>query len=66
MPNVIVTDPRRTSLADVDELAEYGVATVHEALGRTGLVGTSVPRSRTALASREPPSPCCAGPATTS
>ncbi|THG29929.1 4-carboxy-4-hydroxy-2-oxoadipate aldolase/oxaloacetate decarboxylase [Naasia lichenicola] len=42
MPNVIVTGVRRTPLADLDQLAEYGVATVHEAMGRTGLVGTSV------------------------
>jgi len=40
--NIIVTDPPRTSIADLDQLAEYGVATVHEAIGRSGLVGTSV------------------------
>jgi 4-hydroxy-4-methyl-2-oxoglutarate aldolase len=40
--NVIVTDPPRTAIADLDRLAEYGVATVHEAMGRTGLVGTSL------------------------
>ena len=42
MKNVIVTDPPRTALADLDRLAEYGVATVHEAYGRTGLVGASL------------------------
>lgn len=42
MNHVIVTDPPRTALADLDALAGYGVATVHEAIGRTGLVGTSV------------------------
>jgi 4-hydroxy-4-methyl-2-oxoglutarate aldolase len=42
MKNVIVTDPPRPALADLDRLAEYGVATVHEALGRTGLVGPSL------------------------
>ena len=42
MNHVIVTDPPRTALAELDALAEYGVATVHEAMGRTGLVGTSV------------------------
>jgi len=42
MKNVIVTDPPRTALADLDRLAEYGVATVHEAYGRTGLVGTAL------------------------
>lgn len=40
MENVIVTDPPRTAVADLDRLAEFGVATVHEAMGRTGLVGT--------------------------
>jgi len=40
MENVIVTDPPRTAVADLDRLAEFGVATVHEATGRTGLVGT--------------------------
>jgi 4-hydroxy-4-methyl-2-oxoglutarate aldolase len=42
MKNVIVTDPPRPALADLDRLAGYGVATVHEALGRTGLVGPSL------------------------
>ncbi len=42
MRNVIVTDPPRTAVADLDRLAEYGVATVHEAFGRTGLVGASL------------------------
>lgn len=42
MSHVVVTDPPRTALADLDAFAGYGVATVHEAMGRTGLVGTSV------------------------
>lgn len=42
MRNVIVTDPPRTAVADLDRLAEFGVATVHEAFGRTGLVGASL------------------------
>lgn len=39
---VVVTDPPRADLADVDALADLGVATVHEALGRTGLVGPHI------------------------
>lgn len=37
--NVIVTDPPRASLDEVDELAPFGVATVHEAIGRAGYCG---------------------------
>ena len=40
--HVIVTDPPRTPVPDLDQLAEFGVATVHEAMGRVGLVGTSL------------------------
>src|SRR3954462_2517491 len=39
MKPVIVTDPPRADAGQVTRLAEYGVATVHEALGRTGLLG---------------------------
>jgi 4-hydroxy-4-methyl-2-oxoglutarate aldolase len=39
MLNVIVTDPPRADLAEVDKLAAYGVATVHEAIGRRGYLG---------------------------
>jgi 4-hydroxy-4-methyl-2-oxoglutarate aldolase len=39
MLNVIVTDPPRADLAEVDKLAGYGVATVHEAIGRVGYLG---------------------------
>ncbi|GAB3615685.1 4-carboxy-4-hydroxy-2-oxoadipate aldolase/oxaloacetate decarboxylase [Okibacterium endophyticum] len=42
MRRVIVTDPERADIDDVDRLAEFGVATVHEALGRVGLVGHDV------------------------
>ena len=40
MSGVIVTDPPKASAEDVEALARYGVATVHEAMGRTGLLGT--------------------------
>ncbi|MFJ1654707.1 4-carboxy-4-hydroxy-2-oxoadipate aldolase/oxaloacetate decarboxylase [Streptomyces sp. NPDC088337] len=38
MSGVIVTDPPKADAEDVRALAGYGVATVHEALGRTGLL----------------------------
>ncbi|MEV0381434.1 4-carboxy-4-hydroxy-2-oxoadipate aldolase/oxaloacetate decarboxylase [Nonomuraea sp. NPDC050643] len=39
MSGVIVTDVPRADAAGVAALARYGVATVHEALGRTGSLG---------------------------
>lgn len=39
MRTVIVTDPPRADGEQVAKLAGYGVATVHEALGRTGFLG---------------------------
>jgi 4-hydroxy-4-methyl-2-oxoglutarate aldolase len=42
MLNVIVTDPPRADLTAVDALAPYGVATVHEAIGRTGYLGPAI------------------------
>ncbi|MGX1365909.1 4-hydroxy-4-methyl-2-oxoglutarate aldolase [Streptomyces canus] len=42
MSGVIVTDPPKADLKDVDALARYGVATVSEAMGRTGLLGPGI------------------------
>lgn len=39
MKNVIVTNPARASHHEVNALAGLGVATVHEAMGRSGLLG---------------------------
>ncbi|WP_329538980.1 4-carboxy-4-hydroxy-2-oxoadipate aldolase/oxaloacetate decarboxylase [Streptomyces sp. NBC_01220] len=40
MSGIIVTRPPKASAQDVAALGGYGVATVHEALGRTGLLGS--------------------------
>ncbi|WP_149823871.1 4-carboxy-4-hydroxy-2-oxoadipate aldolase/oxaloacetate decarboxylase [Streptomyces tailanensis] len=40
MGGVIVTNPPKADAKDVQAIAQYGVATVHEAMGRTGLLGT--------------------------
>jgi 4-hydroxy-4-methyl-2-oxoglutarate aldolase len=49
---VVVTGPPRTSSALVKELGRHGVATVHEAMGRRGLLGADLrpawPGARTA------------------
>jgi 4-hydroxy-4-methyl-2-oxoglutarate aldolase len=42
MLNVVVTDPPRADLAQVDKLAEYGTATVHESIGRRGYLGPGI------------------------
>ena len=39
MRTVVVTDPPRADAGDAEQLGEFGVATVHEALGRVGYLG---------------------------
>ncbi|WP_324277055.1 4-carboxy-4-hydroxy-2-oxoadipate aldolase/oxaloacetate decarboxylase [Blastococcus brunescens] len=39
MRNVVVTDPPRADTGDAEKLGGFGVATVHEALGRVGYLG---------------------------
>jgi 4-hydroxy-4-methyl-2-oxoglutarate aldolase len=39
MRNVVVTDPPRADAGDAEKLGAFGVATVHEALGRVGYLG---------------------------
>ena len=39
MRTVVVTDPPRADVDDAETLGDYGVATVHEALGRVGYLG---------------------------
>lgn len=42
MRTVVVTDPPRADLAEVQELGEAGSATVHEAQGRVGSLGPAL------------------------
>jgi 4-hydroxy-4-methyl-2-oxoglutarate aldolase len=42
MENVIVTDVPRADAGDVAKLREYGVATIHEAMGRIGSLGPDI------------------------
>ncbi|KOV61340.1 4-carboxy-4-hydroxy-2-oxoadipate aldolase/oxaloacetate decarboxylase [Streptomyces sp. MMG1121] len=42
MSGVIVTDPPKAELRYVEALAGFGVATVSEAMGRTGLLGPGI------------------------
>lgn len=42
MGGVIVTNPPKADAKDVEALAAFGVATVSEAMGRTGLLGPEI------------------------
>ena len=42
MKPVVIVDPPRADAGVVAELGELGVATVHEAAGKTGLLGTAL------------------------
>ncbi|HEX9030488.1 MAG TPA: 4-carboxy-4-hydroxy-2-oxoadipate aldolase/oxaloacetate decarboxylase [Streptosporangiaceae bacterium] len=42
MRNVVVTGCPRADIAEVDALVRYGVATIHEAIGRTGYLGPGI------------------------
>ena len=69
MRTVVVTDPPRADVDDAETLGGYGVATVHEALGRVGYLGPRVPAGlagrpdrrhrghRAVLARRQPDDP---------
>ena len=63
---VVVTDISRPDAVVVDALGVHGVATVHEAMGRTGLVGPGIRPIQNGARIADRRSPCCPRRATTS
>ena len=55
----------RADKAAVEKLSRFGVATVHEAMGRVGLMHPYMRPIYPARMPAEPRSPCCCTPATT-
>ena len=65
MKPTIVRNIPRADAAAIETLGEHGVATVHEAQGRSGLMRRTCGRSIRPRARPAAPSPCPARPATT-
>ena len=65
MKPVVVVNPPRADADVVAELGELGVATVHEAAGKTGLLGTFLRPAWRVPAPPGPPLRFSAGRATT-
>jgi hypothetical protein len=62
---VVYRNITRADRAAADGLAALGSATVHEAMGRVGLLKPYMLRSTRAARSRARPSRCCCSPVTT-
>jgi len=65
MRTVVVTGPPRADAGDAEALGSYGVATVHEALGRVGYLGPEFRPAWPGARIGGTAVTCCAGPGTT-